>query len=101
MRDLYVTICHSSLSIFTSFLADTQIANEIRLGHIPEWTPGQQVVPQIAKDYWRMPENATMLDLILQVRAELVFFLADCSLPLTRRLLVSLVIDSSTIRYQI
>lgn len=69
-------VSSSSFFYFSDDLlsADTQIANEIRLGHIPEWTPGRQVVPQIAKDYWRMPENATMLDLILQVRAELVIF---------------------------
>lgn len=48
----------------------TQIASEIRLGHIPSWSDGTQKVPQIAKDYWRLGDSATMLDLILAVRAD-------------------------------
>jgi ubiquinol oxidase len=48
----------------------TNIVNEIKRGNIPEWAPGRQQVPNIAKDYWRLGQDATMLDLILAVRAD-------------------------------
>ncbi|KAM0747595.1 AOX-domain-containing protein [Meredithblackwellia eburnea MCA 4105] len=49
----------------------TQIADEIKRGNLPEWdVGGQQVVPQISVDYWRLGKRATMLDLILAVRAD-------------------------------
>lgn len=48
----------------------TQIADEIKRGNIPEWAPGATPVPQIAKDYWRLDDSATMLDLVLAVRAD-------------------------------
>ena len=54
-------------------MTDTQIANEIKLGHLPEWSDGPEAtvrVPTIALDYWRLPSSATMLDLILAVRAD-------------------------------
>jgi len=48
------------------------IIDEIRLGNIPEWGegPDSQKVPQIAKDYWQLPDSATMVDLMLAVRAD-------------------------------
>ncbi|ORY83582.1 alternative oxidase-domain-containing protein [Leucosporidium creatinivorum] len=48
----------------------TQIVDEMDRGHIPEWAPGAREVPQIAKDYWRLSDSATMKDLILAVRAD-------------------------------
>lgn len=51
-------------------MTDTNIANEIQRGNIPEWAPGKKQVPNIAKDYWRLGNDATMLDLILAVRAD-------------------------------
>lgn len=42
----------------------------MKRGHLPEWEAGAQAVPQIAKDYWRLPADSTMLDLILAVRAD-------------------------------
>ena len=48
----------------------TNIINEIKRGNIPEWAPGRQAVPNIAKDYWRLGHDATMLDLVLAVRAD-------------------------------
>ena len=70
-------------------LTYTQIVDEMERGNIPEvrrvpsagqgfqlttwfnqWEKGGQSVPQIAKDYWRLGEDATMLDLIKAVRAD-------------------------------
>ncbi|GAA6025947.1 hypothetical protein JCM11491_005171 [Sporobolomyces phaffii] len=39
-------------------------------GELPEWAPGNQKVPTVAKDYWRLGDHATMRDLILAVRAD-------------------------------
>ncbi|GAA5998393.1 hypothetical protein JCM5350_008361 [Sporobolomyces pararoseus] len=39
-------------------------------GELPEWEKGKQEVPTIAKDYWRLGDNATMRDFILAVRAD-------------------------------
>ncbi|GAA5973775.1 hypothetical protein JCM21900_001030 [Sporobolomyces salmonicolor] len=48
----------------------TQIVESMRRGEIPEWDAGKKQVPQVAKDYWRLSDDATMLDLILAVRAD-------------------------------
>ncbi|GAA5883495.1 hypothetical protein JCM1840_003195, partial [Sporobolomyces johnsonii] len=48
----------------------TQIVESMRKGEIPEWDAGKKQVPQVAKDYWRLSDDATMLDLILAVRAD-------------------------------
>ncbi|ODV91473.1 hypothetical protein CANCADRAFT_23633 [Tortispora caseinolytica NRRL Y-17796] len=46
----------------------TRCLKDIAAGRIPEWkTEG---VPQIAKKYWRLDDNATMEDLIYYVRAD-------------------------------
>ncbi|GAA5961707.1 hypothetical protein JCM3765_000483 [Sporobolomyces pararoseus] len=39
-------------------------------GELPEWEKGKQQVPTIAKDYWRLGDNATMRDFLLAVRAD-------------------------------
>ncbi|GAA5850297.1 hypothetical protein JCM3766R1_001161 [Sporobolomyces carnicolor] len=39
-------------------------------GELPEWEAGRQQVPTIAKDYWRLGDDATMRDLLLAVRAD-------------------------------
>ncbi|GAA6064106.1 hypothetical protein JCM10212_003669 [Sporobolomyces blumeae] len=39
-------------------------------GEIPEWSDGKKAVPTVAKDYWRLSDNATMRDLLLAVRAD-------------------------------
>ncbi|KAK4051721.1 inducible alternative oxidase 2 [Microbotryomycetes sp. JL221] len=49
-------------------LTYTQILDEIKRGHLPEWENLE--VPQIAKDYWRMPQDASMTDLVEQIRAD-------------------------------
>jgi len=50
----------------------TQIVDEIKRGNLPEWSdaPNAQKVPQIAKDYWRLKDDCTMVDLIMAVRAD-------------------------------
>ncbi|KAM0790117.1 hypothetical protein ACM66B_005443 [Microbotryomycetes sp. NB124-2] len=49
-------------------LTYTQILDEMKRGHLPEWDKLE--VPQIAKDYWRMPQSATMTDLVEAIRAD-------------------------------
>ncbi|KAK4050970.1 inducible alternative oxidase 2 [Microbotryomycetes sp. JL201] len=49
-------------------LTYTQILDEMRRGHLPEWDKLE--VPQIAKDYWRMPQTATMTELVEAIRAD-------------------------------
>jgi len=46
----------------------TKILKEIEEGSIKHWQT--QEAPQIAKKYWRLPENATMKDVILVIRAD-------------------------------
>ncbi|GAA5886732.1 hypothetical protein JCM6882_005871 [Rhodosporidiobolus microsporus] len=51
----------------------THIIGAIERGEIPEWdakNPNSKKVPQVAKDYWRLPDDATMLDLVKAVRAD-------------------------------
>ncbi|GAA6017182.1 hypothetical protein JCM10207_002564 [Rhodosporidiobolus poonsookiae] len=51
----------------------THIVEAIARGEVPEWDPKNphaKKVPQLAKDYWRMGDEATMLDLIKAVRAD-------------------------------
>ncbi|GAA5825271.1 hypothetical protein JCM11251_006913 [Rhodosporidiobolus azoricus] len=51
----------------------THVIDAIERGEIPEWdprNPSSKKVPQVAKDYWRLPDDATMLDLIKAVRAD-------------------------------
>ncbi len=52
---------------------------------MPEWAPGKQQVPSIAKDYWRLGDDATMLDLILAVRADEVRSALSCFLLRSHR----------------
>ncbi|GAA5944101.1 hypothetical protein JCM1841_002990, partial [Sporobolomyces salmonicolor] len=37
----------------------TQIVESMRRGEIPEWDAGKKQVPQFAKDYWRLSDDAT------------------------------------------
>lgn len=46
----------------------THLLKEMELGRVPEWD--NKRAPQIAIDYWRMAEDATMLDMIYAVRAD-------------------------------
>lgn len=46
----------------------THCVNDIQTGLLPEWK--EMPAPQIAKDYWRLPEDAMMLDVVKAVRAD-------------------------------
>uniref|UniRef100_A0A0K3CM93 Alternative oxidase n=1 Tax=Rhodotorula toruloides TaxID=5286 RepID=A0A0K3CM93_RHOTO len=49
----------------------THIIEAIQRGEIPEWAEGgKRKVPQVAKDFWRLSDDATMLDLVRAVRAD-------------------------------
>ncbi|GAA6031245.1 hypothetical protein JCM8097_005565 [Rhodosporidiobolus ruineniae] len=51
----------------------TQLIGAIERGEVPEWDSRQanaKKVPQVAKDYWRLGDDATMLDLIKAVRQD-------------------------------
>ncbi|BGP26182.1 inducible alternative oxidase 2 [Rhodotorula toruloides] len=49
----------------------THIIEAIQRGEIPEWAEGgKRKVPQVAKDFWRLSDDATMLDLVRVVRAD-------------------------------
>ncbi|GAA5977171.1 hypothetical protein JCM10908_004883 [Rhodotorula pacifica] len=59
--------CHR----FVGYLTYTHVIQAIQRGEIPEWGPnGPAKVPQVAKDFWRLPNDAQMIDLIRVVRAD-------------------------------
>ncbi|KAG9103831.1 Alternative oxidase, mitochondrial precursor [Ceratobasidium sp. 370] len=59
---------------FVGFLEEEAVSTytrciaEIEAGRIPEWQ--NKPAPSIAIDYWRLPEDATLLDVIKAVRAD-------------------------------
>lgn len=63
-------LCHS----FVGYLEEeavktyTHCINDLDKGRLPEWETTQ--VPDIAKEYWKLGEKATMRDLLLSVRAD-------------------------------
>lgn len=57
--------------VHTAVKTYTHIIEAIQRGEIPEWGPnGTAKVPQVAKDFWRLPDDAQMIDLIRVVRAD-------------------------------
>ncbi|KAK4121610.1 alternative oxidase [Parathielavia appendiculata] len=49
----------------------TRLVQEIENGDLPKWSDPKFEIPQIAVQYWRMPEGKrTMKDLILYIRAD-------------------------------
>ncbi|KAI9171927.1 Alternative oxidase [Paramyrothecium foliicola] len=49
----------------------TRVLRELDEGELPKWTDPQFRIPDIAVQYWNMPEgNRTMKDLILYIRAD-------------------------------
>ncbi|KAK4695069.1 ubiquinol oxidase, partial [Phenoliferia sp. Uapishka_3] len=61
---------YCNLFFLEAVLTYTQIIDEMERGNLPEWEKGAQQVPQIAKDYWRLGDDATMLELVKAVRAD-------------------------------
>ncbi|KAG6336057.1 hypothetical protein ID866_3030 [Astraeus odoratus] len=49
-------------------LTYTRCIEDLEAGRIPEWT--HVPAPEIAKDYWRLPADATLLDVIYAVRSD-------------------------------
>ncbi|KAI6044815.1 AOX, alternative oxidase mitochondrial precursor [Pisolithus marmoratus] len=49
-------------------LTYTRCIQEMEAGHLPEWT--NMPAPEIAKDYWRLPDNAKLLDVMYAVRSD-------------------------------
>jgi len=43
---------------------------DYRAGLLPEWSSKDFKVPDLAKDYWHLPDDCTMEDLLLAVRAD-------------------------------
>jgi hypothetical protein len=49
----------------------TRAIHEIEEGHLPKWSNPEFRIPDIAVQYWKMPEDSrTMKDLILYIRAD-------------------------------
>jgi len=46
----------------------THAIEELEKGRLPKWE--KMAAPPIAKDYWRLPENATMKDVLYAVRSD-------------------------------
>ncbi|KAH9989695.1 AOX, alternative oxidase mitochondrial precursor [Russula compacta] len=46
----------------------TRAIEELEQGHLPKWET--MPAPPIAKDYWRLPENATIKDVLYAVRSD-------------------------------
>ncbi|KAI0297637.1 AOX, alternative oxidase mitochondrial precursor [Russula brevipes] len=46
----------------------THAIEELERGHLPKWE--KMAAPPIAKDYWRLPENATIKDVLYAVRSD-------------------------------
>lgn len=63
-------ICHR----FVGYLEEeavytyTRAVKELENGHLPEWE--NYDAPQIAKDYWRLNQDAKLLDVLYAVRAD-------------------------------
>ncbi|KAL4073238.1 alternative oxidase-domain-containing protein [Scleroderma yunnanense] len=49
-------------------LTYTRCIEEIEAGRLPEWK--DMPAPKIAKDYWRLPDDAKLLDVIYAVRSD-------------------------------
>lgn len=49
-------------------ITDTVCIKEIEAGRLPEWE--NVPAPQIAIDYWRMPKDASLLDMVYAIRAD-------------------------------
>ncbi|CAO1636421.1 unnamed protein product [Sympodiomycopsis kandeliae] len=46
----------------------TGLIKDVEEGRLPEWE--QMAAPQIAKEYWKLPDDALMLDMIKVIRAD-------------------------------
>jgi ubiquinol oxidase len=44
--------------------------DDMKNGYLPKWSDKNFEIPHLAKDYWHLPYNASMEDLILAIRAD-------------------------------
>ena len=68
-----------ALTSFVFFSADTHLLKQIDAGALPEWAEKQ--APAIARNYWKMPPEATLRDVRLSASL-LLTPLGDCDPPL-------------------
>jgi len=63
-------ICHRFVAYLEeeAVLTYTRCIKDIEAGRIPEWT--NEPAPEIAIDYWRLPADAKLLDVIYAVRSD-------------------------------
>jgi hypothetical protein len=63
-------ICHRFVGHLEeeAVLTYTRCIADMEAGRIPEWT--DKPAPEIAIDYWRLPEDAKLLDVIYAVRSD-------------------------------
>ncbi|EMD39933.1 hypothetical protein CERSUDRAFT_92418 [Gelatoporia subvermispora B] len=64
------TTCHRFVAHLEeeAVLTYTRCIEELESGRIPEWTDAP--APEIAKDYWRLPPDAKLLDVMYAVRSD-------------------------------
>ena len=48
----------------------TRCLADYRAGLLPKWSSPDFQVPDLAKDYWHLPSDCTMEDLLLAIRAD-------------------------------
>lgn len=62
--------CHRFVGILEeeAVYTYTNLINDLEAGRLPEWE--NLPAPQIAIEYWRLPSNASMLDMIYAVRSD-------------------------------
>ncbi|KAI0248592.1 alternative oxidase-domain-containing protein [Lactifluus subvellereus] len=62
-------ICHRFVGYLEeAVITYTRAIEELEKGHLPRWE--KLDAPSIAKDYWRLPENATMKGVLYAVRSD-------------------------------
>ncbi|KAF8984968.1 alternative oxidase-domain-containing protein [Cyathus striatus] len=63
-------VCHRFVGYLEeeAVLTYTRAIADVENGHFPEWH--NRPAPNIAIDYWRLPANATMLDVLYAVRSD-------------------------------
>jgi len=62
--------CHRFVGVLEEEAVSTytNLINELEAGRLPEWE--DKPAPQIAIEYWRLPKDAKMLDMVYAVRSD-------------------------------
>ncbi|EIM23273.1 alternative oxidase, partial [Wallemia mellicola CBS 633.66] len=63
-------ICHRFTAVLEeeAVVTYTRAMKEIKAGYVPGWK--HKEIPSIARGYWQLPADSTMLDLVMVVRAD-------------------------------